>query len=77
MLPFSTASPWAFTRNTLCVQAAIEVTILPLHINVSGGFTADENSIRIGLEASFLGPLWKRESGIEFRSVQDFVYRPL
>ncbi|HHT42940.1 MAG TPA: DNA polymerase III subunit alpha [Firmicutes bacterium] len=72
-----------YPPNTLCVQARNRgITILPLHINVSEvEFTADENSIRIGLkqvegmEASFLESIVEERKRDKFRSVQDFVYR--
>ena len=78
------AQPMGFyPPNTLCVQARGRgLEILPLHINESAAdFTAEENSIRIGLkqvagmEASFLESIFQERAKGKFSSVQDFVSR--
>ena len=72
-----------YPPNTLCVQARNRgITILPLDIAESGkDFTADENTIRIGLkrvkgmEESFLVSILTARKQGPFRSLGDFVYR--
>ena len=78
------AQPMGFyPPNTLCVQARSRgIEILPLDINESAPeFTAQENSIRIGLKqvkgmkASFLESILEERARGKFSSVQDFVSR--
>ncbi|NMB20493.1 MAG: DNA polymerase III subunit alpha [Firmicutes bacterium] len=72
-----------YPPNTLCVQARSRgIKLLPLDINTSDvEFTADDNSIRIGLkqvkgmEQAFLDSILSARSERCFSSVQDFVYR--
>ncbi len=72
-----------YPPNTLCVQARNRgITILPLDINASDvEFTANDNSIRIGLKAvkgmekAFLDSITSARQKRPFSSVQDFVYR--
>ena len=72
-----------YPPNTLCVQARNRgIKILPLDITKSDkDFTADENTIRIGLkqvkgmEGSFLESILTAREQEPFRSLRDFVYR--
>lgn len=72
-----------YPPNTLCVQARNRgIKILPLHINLSSDqFTADDTSMRIGLEQvkgmekDFLTSIAHAKEEQEFRSLQDFIYR--
>ena len=72
-----------YPPNTLCVQARQRgITILPLDINLSeADFTADDNSIRIGLkqvkgmEAKFIDSILAQRQKQPFIALSDFVFR--